>query len=489
MAAQELFKVVFVSGGSMELGSASNKLSSSSKHEISRKYGKISAMVSQFSEYFTLTKEGRTRHLVEVRLPSSMEFCREAGKKTGCQDGNCPDLHLCTHFLLGACTYGEKCRKSHSVGDVHTRRILCRAGLEFLLENAARLESLLRRKARESEIETTAVNRDAPETCKHYNHQSGCSKGDDCSFLHVCSHYVDGDCKFNGSCNRAHTFRDPHSMKVLKAFGYDRLSDDRILRILRGLKPDRPVQPVSVGSSSKLAHHYPGFSKSMSNLNLSGPVVNHDNPETCKHYNHQSGCMKGDDCSFLHICSHYVDGDCKFNKSCRRAHNFSDPHSKKVLKVFGYDRLSGDQILRILRGLKPDRVRTVSVGTSPSFVQPAHGPNLSRSMSNLSLSSTSSKDEPDICGFHLRGKCNYGDHCKNCHAELPYLWEYRRQGASSWEAASDDLNVMIEEAFCEVTKDSFSVTLGKNQCSIVFDDMIAKPRRGETRNNSQTLIV
>ena len=372
MAAQELFKVVFVSGGSMELGSASNKLSSPSKHEISRKYGKISAMVSQFPEYFTLTKEGRTRHLVEVRLPSSMEFCRDAGKKTGCQDRNCPDLHLCTHFLVGTCTYGEKCRKSHSVGDVHTRRILCRAGLEFLLENTARLESLLRQKATESAIETTAVNRDDPETCKHYNRQSGCSRGDDCLFLHV--------------------------------------------------------------------------------------------------------------------CSHYVDGDCKFKESCKRSHNFSDPHSKKVLKAIGYDRLSGDQILRILKGLKPDRVRTVSVGTSPSSVQPAYGPNLSRSMSNCSLSTTSSKDEPDICGFHLRGKCNYGDHCKNCHAELPYLWEYRRQGVSSWEAASDDLNVMIEEAFCEVTTDSFSVTLGKNQCSIVFDDMIAKPRQGETGNNSQTLI-
>ena len=42
----------------------------------------------------------------------------------------------------------------------------------------------------------------------------------------------------------------------------------------------------------------------------------------------------------------------------------------------------------------------------------------------------------------------------NCHTELPYLWQY--EAGAAWQSISDDLNNDdLEEAFCDVTNDSF----------------------------------
>ena len=355
----ELFKVIFNHGGSMELGSAFAKLSARRREEALSMSGKSSKFVAKFPKHFVIKREASGKVQVEVSLP--LEFCPNVGKKPGCTIRDCQKLHLCTHFIMGTCTFGEKCRKSHCIDDQHTQRILHATRLEFTMLDPGVLLELLRKRFKESEIQITATRRDMPEICKHYTHQNGCSKGATCAFLHVCNYYIEGECKFKSECKREHSFKDAHNQKVLKVYSMHKLHESQILACLRGRQG---TGRRTLSSSSDSSH-----------------------PDT-------SAC-----------------------------HPSSAP-----------PRITG----------------------SPNG------------------------KAKDICGFHLRGKCNYGDKCMNHHTELPYLWEYSKEvaGNASWEGFLDDLNMMVEEAFCDVAKDSFPISVKGSRFAIQFDEMIAKPVAG-----------
>ena len=68
-----------------------------------------------------------------------------------------------------------------------------------------------------------------------------------------------------------------------------------------------------------------------------------------KFYN-KGECKNGDKCEFLHVCEHYVKGDCKFGeKKCKRSHHFGTSHSRKVLASHNLGNLRNErQILSFL---------------------------------------------------------------------------------------------------------------------------------------------
>jgi len=82
-----------------------------------------------------------------------------------------------------------------------------------------------------------------------------------------------------------------------------------------------------------------------------------------------------------------------------------------------------------------------------------------------SVSGCSDVDEvPDICVFHLRGKCNYGQSCKNCHSKqgLPYQWQHK-SGTGSWVDFNNQLQLGIEMTYCKVM-DEVLITFDEMYC-------------------------
>jgi len=67
---------------------------------------------------------------------------------------------------------------------------------------------------------------------------------------------------------------------------------------------------------------------------------------------------------------------------------------------------------------------------------------------------------PDICVFHLRGKCNYGQSCKNHHSKqgLPYQWQ-RKSGTASWVDFNNQLQLDIEISYCKPEKDEVFIEI------------------------------
>ena len=54
-------------------------------------------------------------------------------------------------------------------------------------------------------------------------------------------------------------------------------------------------------------------------------------PEVCKYYSRYEGCTRGDKCLYMHICRHYIIGDCAFGAICKYSHDFFKAQPKAVL--------------------------------------------------------------------------------------------------------------------------------------------------------------
>ena len=349
-ALEELIEVFLEDGGELELDPAILQLSPRNRRYVSNVGA--SKFVKAFPQLFTQSSQGTAKSKVTVKLDVPLEFCPQAGEKGGCVTRGCESLHLCPFFIKESCKFGVKCKRSHDYRDEHTKRVLDRFRLGFLLNrDSSTLIKILKHIEGESEIQRAAATRSVPDICKFYN------KG--------------------------------------------------------------------------------------------------------------TSCTKGDNCPYLHVCEYFIDGDCKFGERCKRKHNFSDAHNKRVLEEY--------DVVKVLQHLKGrERKRNVSGSSNvekPDKVVPK--------TANSSAVTTRAKDDKEkdteICGFNLRGKCNYGNSCIHRHSELPYLWEFSFNGHDKWESFPSELNTMLEHAYCDVRNDSCNLAISGIPYKVQFKDMTAVP--------------
>ena len=203
--------------------------------------------VKCFPELFSTsrqTRHGKSKVMVKLDVP--LKFCPQAGEIGGCGDGRCDRLHLCPFFVKETCKFGDKCKRSHNYRDEHTIHVLKLFRLDFL--NTSLLQKILKIIVDEGEIQRAATNRSVPNICKFYN-KGICKKGELCPYLHVCEHFVDGDCKFGRRCKRDHDFSDDHNMRVLEEYGMDGIGDHYVLQRLKGRERKRTLSASSDGEN------------------------------------------------------------------------------------------------------------------------------------------------------------------------------------------------------------------------------------------------
>ena len=353
---EEMIELLLGSGGELELGGLVLQLSSHNRRFVSDS-GALE-FVKRFPQLFSQAKIGRSKSKVMVKLDIPLEFCAQAGEKGGCVTKGCIALHLCPFFIKGTCKFGLKCKRSHNYGDEHTVGVLNHFRLGFLTKHpsSSLLQKIFKMIVDESELQRTAAKRSVPDICKFYN-KATCEKGDNCPYLHVCQHFIDGDCKFGEGCKREHDFSDPHNRKVLEEYDLDGISELRVLQRLKGRERKR-----AVSESSDVENPVKVFPKA-TNLNVLVPTTQ----------------------------------------------------------------------------VKDEKEK-----------------------------------DTEICGFNLRGKCNYGNNCIHQHTELPYLWEFSVHG-EKWESFSSDLNTMLEQTYYDVKKGSCTVMIRGILHRVKFDGMTAEP--------------
>ncbi|XP_041112980.1 protein mono-ADP-ribosyltransferase PARP12-like [Polyodon spathula] len=248
---------------------------------------------------------------------------------------------------------------------------------------------------REVSLDSKVIAKTSVRLCKDYPKDCG-----DCKGLHLCKYFVYGNCRFNASnCRFSHDLHSIHNILVLRANELQDLEDDELCQLL--LQNDPALLP-----------------------------------EVCIHYNKGFGkfgaCTHETKCTKLHICQHFMQGDCRFESQCKRSHKF-DGISWQILKS---------------RGLAPDLIRNL-----PDIYQNIYSIRNSKTGESQeahvrtrepSICSNSDAEHEEICLFYIRKHCGFKDKCLKVHYHLPYKWEVLN--GSAWTDLPDTEE--IEKAFC-----------------------------------------
>ncbi|NXP22190.1 PAR12 polymerase, partial [Scytalopus superciliaris] len=294
-----------------------------------------------------------------------------------------------------------------------------------------------------------------------------------CERLHLCKQHLMGRCRLGpSSCKYSHDIINAENKKVLKKHDLSGLSENE-LRVLL-LQNDAFFLP-----------------------------------DTCQFYNKKGGvCMQQNNCNKLHICRHFLQGDCRF-LPCMRSHDLLDGCALRVLETGGIDgKIAANlQIIydykheefhkELKKGnvhiykprenyLKKTRSKELKVTLqtvnsmlhvpSPEvlLIQSSHAGSGStlpdqrqcqlptgaggkdedkKDYSSTEASKDNKEDTCDeICVFYVWKYCKHKDKCKSVHYHLPYKWEI--YDGVTW----NDLSMMeeIEKAYCDPKNSSIA---------------------------------
>eukprot|EP00794_Sanderia_malayensis_P015185 gene15185-16747_t len=206
------------------------------KQENNSTLNDVNVFINKYDHLFSVTLD---KGMVVIRPVVKIEFCKTFDGKQGCLARSCPKLHVCRHYIKGKCTFGVKCKKPHHFDSPQTKKILrehCLDGLSPL-----KLKSFLCRNvqfALEDMIDASNTPRNL-EICKYYNVAIGCSRDEQCPFLHVCRFYAEeGTCKFGTKCIRKHDFKNKHTQMLLERY---KIREAEVLRYLRTKRDDNSI--------------------------------------------------------------------------------------------------------------------------------------------------------------------------------------------------------------------------------------------------------
>ncbi|NWQ86556.1 PAR12 polymerase, partial [Burhinus bistriatus] len=297
-----------------------------------------------------------------------------------------------------------------------------------------------------------------------------------CERLHLCKLHLMGKCGLGPrSCKYSHDILNAENKKVLKTHELSCL-DENDLRVL-------------------LLQNDPFFL-----------------PDVCQFYNRKDdACSQQNNCNKLHICRHFLQGECRFFP-CKRSHNLLDAHALRVLETGGIDMSVALNIQTIYnhnhvefnKELKKGKSKLENVLKKPAhtrnkelktplqtvgsklhvppseavlLIQSSHaGPssNVPDQSQHQLPKGAGGKDEAkkdnssakalkdnkedncdEICVFHIWKYCKHKDKCRFVHYHLPYRWQV--YNGVTW----NDLSMMeeIEKAYCDPKNNSI---IGKN---------------------------
>lgn len=244
-----------------------------------------------------------------------------------------------------------------------------------------------------------------------------------CDKLHLCRYYVCGDCTFKDKCKNSHSLTSPHNAMVLGQYDLQDLTEKHLFQLL--LQNDPYLLP-----------------------------------EICSHYNKGAGesgsCKFSANCKNLHLCHHFLLGDCAYGPTCKRAHAI-DAQGMNLFKQYSRENIIN--LFKIYRNkliILGQRPRPVAVLPEMRPAPQSHSkmlPNKPRSLTKSAPPKpVSDSDRNEICLFFIRRKCSYTERCVRVHWHLPYKWEMWEGESMTWK--NMDNQEEIEKAYCNPANDT-----------------------------------
>ncbi|MCI4388820.1 hypothetical protein PGIGA_G00090350 [Pangasianodon gigas] len=249
--------------------------------------------------------------------------------------------------------------------------------------------------AEKGEADYIVVAKTSLRLCKSYAKQECFG----CQDLHLCKYFVYGNCRYGKGrkeCKFSHNIQSEHNFPLLRECTLHELHEEELFLLL--LQNDPALLP-----------------------------------EVCSHYNKGSGlfgaCTFKENCTKVHMCQHFVQGDCIFGTKCKRLHCV-DEYSRRMLEE---------------RGLGNDIIQDLPYLYQNVYHLSASAADAERISEPISRSLELAEEKNEICLHFIRRNCRFQEQCKLVHFNLPYKWEVNE--GNGWR----DLRGMeeIERAFCD----------------------------------------
>ncbi|XP_064174947.1 protein mono-ADP-ribosyltransferase PARP12-like [Anguilla rostrata] len=363
---------------------------------------------------------------------------------------SCEDLHLCKYLVCGSCKYGNKCKKSHDLDSANNRAACARHGLQDL--GAAELFALL------LQNDPSLL----PEVCSHYNKGNGehgsCKFEESCKGLHVCQHFLQGDCTFGDQCKRAHAF-DAAASEILKRRGASPENAGGLYKAYRNMfaiaghahspaagRPKAAAAPAPAAAAAAAAAAAP--------------------PPPTRERSRQPSVPSASEADSSEICLFFLRRHCSFKEKCIRVH-YHLPYRWQIYQWAGTT--------------WKDLVDMEDV--EQAYCNPAN--NASKGISQvdfLAMTSRSSK---------VRRLSTVSSVTKppNFILTTDWLW-YWKSDKGKWfkfgsegdsKARSSITSLTLENAYLADTKGEISFTAGSQQYLLSFKDMTQRNLKYNTK--------
>ncbi|XP_078703702.1 uncharacterized protein LOC144928883 [Branchiostoma floridae x Branchiostoma belcheri] len=292
--------------------------------------------------------------------------------------------------------------------------------------------------------------------CFGHTMKSGCQKGDQCQFFHVCRNLIQGSCKHGSNCKFVHDLQSEQARRVVHELQLDCLTDDQIINVIRN-----------------------------------------STPRVCEAYISHS-CLKADRCRDVHVCAEFVRGRCN-EDACDLNHEscFDTPQTRKVLSDFRMANTDQRAVIKTLlipptitvkaRPYVPKTLQTPTknlaantattstpqpnisqvvkpkVTSPPATLQPNTPPPAQVVQPKAKAPDPNEErildGDTTICEDFLAGRCLKSRLCGHHHIKMPYLWQYQdsRSQGGVWTSFSPEVTTKMEEVFSKPSNITFNL--------------------------------
>ena len=287
------------------------------------------------------------RHIDHRGADTVPAVCKFYNRRRGCSKESetddeemCSDLHLCFFYVVDKCRHGNDCELDHNIMAGQPFILLNKFGLGPNEFGEFNILSLVRRSLRNRRSELDMLNEKMSNKTLTEKEIALCiARGINVKLLQMMN--VKGS--FPGSSNDNLSVLGASSEQAVDVMLTDESGKQSVSTIALQLKAQKAlVEKALNNTDDELA---------MDSDDIAGKeksVI----PIICKFYNNETGCARTNElCEFIHVCHHYVTGDCKYGGRCKRSHDLTSGQAEHILTRLGLIYKTESEIIEVLKKL------------------------------------------------------------------------------------------------------------------------------------------
>ena len=292
------------------------------------------------------------RNVDHRNLDTVPTICKFYNRRRGCakdsesdDDELCLDLHLCFFYVMDTCRKGEECELTHDFKSGQPQIVLQKYGLDPKVLGEFNILSMLRSSLRARRQVLDSLNEKITEKSLTESEIKLCiSRGINPKMLQMTKGL------------RSHPLIAA-TVQDMDKKDNENQDTSKLSSPVLSTSEESVTKKPRTSLSKQMQAQKALIEKALDSMDEGNEFTNQGDPRAvipiiCKFYNNETGCARSNEyCEFIHVCHHYVMGDCKYYDRCKRSHDLTSGQPENILSRLGIVNMSEEEIIKVLRKL------------------------------------------------------------------------------------------------------------------------------------------